>query len=364
MNIQEFINKYNGTNQDFDNGYGSQCVDLARLAVENLWGMQSNVVYPTNPPVGGAVHAYTDFPNSLINGNKNVKRIENSIDNCPVAGDIIIWNRNRGGGNGHIALVTEANINSFTVFEQNNGNGDGYGKDDACKVTQYADYTDVLGWLHCTKFEGDLMSKAGEAVSNSFDGSLQVAINNKRFEQSPFKDNPVLTNAFLGSHDIDYIAGEMISRDKTSNEYFESGHNAWGVVDKCNTDYQILTDKYNILKADKASLQAEKDEAQKQHIESLKVSANNLNQCNNQNANLSNTNKNLEVGLAKAPTSTSKPFWMSKKFISTIVLGLIPQIIGFLNPDWRESANQLYSVLVAYLVAQGIVDTTQTLIKK
>jgi CHAP domain len=362
MTIQEFINQYNGTNQDFDNGYGSQCVDLARLAVENLWGIKSNVVFPSNPAVGGAVHAYTDYPNSLINGDSGVKRIENSIDNYPEAGDIIIWNRNRGGGNGHIALVVEASVNSFTVFEQNNGNGDGYGKDDACKVTQYADYTDVLGWLHCTKFGVPTTPTASQL--EPWGASLQQAINNKRFEQPPFKDNPVLTNAFLGSKDADYIAGEMINRDETSRSLFESGNNAWGVVDKCNTDYQILTDKYNMLKADKAILQSEKDEAQKQHILDLKTATDNLITFQNQNANLSNINKNLEVELAKAPTSTSKPFWQSKKFISTIALGLIPQVISFLNPDWKESANQLYSVLVAYLVAQGIIDTTQTITKK
>jgi CHAP domain len=352
MNTQEFINQYKGTNQDFDNGYGSQCVDLARLAVEKLWGIKSNVVFPANPAVGGAAHAYTDYPNSLINGNSDsVKTIENSIDNCPVEGDIIIWNRNKGGGNGHIALVTEANVNSFTVFEQNNGNGDGYGKDDACKITQYADYTDVLGWLHCTKRDQALTAKHG-TVTVSDQTTMEGFINKYKSKY------PNLDQLWVRSRQQNGFGAvaEMIMVDYVQPLEVD--------LTKANADYQILVDKYNILKADKANLQIEKDEAQKQHIESLQVSANNLNQCNNQNANLSNTNKNLEVELAKAPTSTSKPFWQSKKFISTIVLGLIPQIIGFLNPEWRESANQLYSVLIAYLVAQGVVDTTQTLIKK
>jgi len=70
-------------------------------------------------------------------------KIQNSPNAYPVAGDIICWNGRTGGGYGHIAIVTESNADedSFTVFEQNNPAGS------PPKITKYTKWTNVIGWL-------------------------------------------------------------------------------------------------------------------------------------------------------------------------------------------------------------------------
>jgi CHAP domain len=262
ITLQQFIQKYNGTNQDFDGGWSGQCVDLARMWAEEGWGIKTNVVYPANPNIGGAVHAYTDYPNSLINGNTKIQRIENSVNNFPVSGDIIIWNRNKGGGFGHIAVIKEADINSFTVVEQNNGNGDGYGKDDAIKITKYPDYTDVLGWLNNPEEDVEPPQNLNLEGLNDAEKSAILAL-----------DMVTVANTFRDRHDElkirksfhiqseedmnEWVKNWGVARLKelgirtyTKEEYDElwaSGHEAWGIIDQNKVDYKILQDNYNKL---------------------------------------------------------------------------------------------------------------------
>jgi CHAP domain len=220
ISLQEFTQKYIGTNQDFDGGWGGQCVDLARMWVQEGWGLQSNQVLPSDPENGGAVHAYTDYPNSLINGNTRVKRIENRPDNHPDAGDIIIWNENMGGGFGHIAVVVDANSNNFTVLEQNNGNGDGYGQDDAIKSTFYSDYTNVPGWLHYEPIVQPIENTP--PVEIDFTG-----LNDQEVWAILANDKINLRNYFLDRHsEIEKRKSFHIQSEEDLNEWVLK----WGVV--------------------------------------------------------------------------------------------------------------------------------------
>jgi len=74
---------------------------------------------------------------------ENLIKIPNSPNAYPVAGDLMCWDSSMGGGYGHIAIVTESNADedSFTVFEQNNPLGS------PPKITKYTKWNGVIGWL-------------------------------------------------------------------------------------------------------------------------------------------------------------------------------------------------------------------------
>ena len=145
MTLQEFIQKWQGNGYQENSNFGYQCVAAAKIYIYDCWGIQPTVVRND----GGAKNVYFDFPNSMIGGRGDiVELIPNTPDGVPNAGDVIIWGANMGGGYGHIAIVTDANKNTFTVLQQNGGNGDGEGSDDYFHIANYPNYNNVLGWLH------------------------------------------------------------------------------------------------------------------------------------------------------------------------------------------------------------------------
>lgn len=68
------------------------------------------------------------------------QKFVNTPDAIPQEGDIMVWNKNMGSGFGHTAIVTSANINTFTVFEQNTNIKTPH-------TNTYPNYTNVIGWL-------------------------------------------------------------------------------------------------------------------------------------------------------------------------------------------------------------------------
>lgn len=132
ITFDEFINKWLGKKADFDGYYGGQCVDLYRFYVQEVLG------FPQSPGVGGAAEIWDSADPDYYD----------FIDNDPLAvpekGDIVIWNRNAGGGFGHVSIYLEGNVNSFTSLDQNWPTLD--------KVTKTKhNYTNVIGWLHPKK---------------------------------------------------------------------------------------------------------------------------------------------------------------------------------------------------------------------
>jgi hypothetical protein len=138
--LTNFITKYENKNVNW--GGLAQCMALANRYRNDLTGL--------DPDQGinlfSAWQIYAE-PKGFFNSATKYERIENQPDNYPNAGDIIIWNKNQGQGNGHVAIVTRADVKSFGVFEQNTGNGDGEGYDDRSRINSYPDYSDVMGWL-------------------------------------------------------------------------------------------------------------------------------------------------------------------------------------------------------------------------
>lgn len=131
MNLNEFIKKYSGKKVDWDGYYGGQCVDLARQYIDE--------VLELNQPRGvrGACNFWDNF-DSDQNLNGQFEKIKNTLPFIPQAGDIMIWDCSVGGGYGHISIVTEADINKFTSFDQN------WRALNVCELTKH-DYKNVLG---------------------------------------------------------------------------------------------------------------------------------------------------------------------------------------------------------------------------
>jgi len=225
LTLQEFVQKYTGTNQDFDGGYGSQCVDYARLYAEQVWGIKTNVVYPPSPADGGAKHAFTDYPRSFINGRGDlVERISNTSTNCPQAGDIIIWNEKKGNSWGHIAIVINADVNRFRVSEQNTGNGDGFGSDDAIRYNNY-DYKDVLGWLRLRQNKSEPTKSGVVDLSNlNEQEKAMINLNNKEAIANTLRDR---------NHEIVTLKNKVLnleSENRTKNQKIFELENGLGNV--------------------------------------------------------------------------------------------------------------------------------------
>lgn len=116
MNFDEFVKKYLGTPTDYDKASGVQCVDLAKLYLNKVFGIKPGTW-------GNAKNYWTGFSShpELV---KNFKKIKNTPDFVPKKGDIVIWNGDISSKNdyGHIAIATgEGNTSYFYSYDQNWG---------------------------------------------------------------------------------------------------------------------------------------------------------------------------------------------------------------------------------------------------
>ena len=140
--MDEFIKKYLGKKLDWDGFYGGQCVDLYRYYVHEVLG------FPQSPGVGGAAEIWDSADP------KYYDFIKNTPTGIPNKGDIIVWNRNVGGGFGHVAIFIEGDVNAFVSLDQNWPTLD--------KVTKTKhDYKNIIGWLR--PHIGGSMDEAMEA---------------------------------------------------------------------------------------------------------------------------------------------------------------------------------------------------------
>ena len=113
MNYQEFINEYNGKSFDYDGKAGIQCVDLIKMYLNKVFGL--------NPGSwGNAKDYYENFNNLPL---KNYfTRIKNTPDLIPQKGDICIWGTGLGNKYGHIAISTgEGTTKQFYSYDLNWG---------------------------------------------------------------------------------------------------------------------------------------------------------------------------------------------------------------------------------------------------
>jgi len=154
MNFDEFIAKYLGKKVDFDGAYGGQCVDLFRQYNKDCLG----IAQPRG--VNGAADFWTNY-DSDPNLKNNFDKIPNTPTGLPQKGDVMFWNKNAGGGFGHVAIYIQGNVNSFVSLDQNWPTLD--------KVTKTThDYKNVLGWMRPKGGNmGELPANFGDIVKKS-----------------------------------------------------------------------------------------------------------------------------------------------------------------------------------------------------
>lgn len=113
MNYNEFINTYLGKGFDYDGVSGVQCVDLAKMYLDKVFGLKPGAW-------GNAKDYYENFNNLPL---KNVfTRIANNSSFVPQKGDIVVWGAGLGNTYGHIAIATgEGNASTFSSHDLNWG---------------------------------------------------------------------------------------------------------------------------------------------------------------------------------------------------------------------------------------------------
>jgi len=127
MTLKEFIANNNGKKVDFDGNYGAQCFDLFQFYNRDVVGGSF---------VGGegAKDIWNTYPKNLYT------KVANTPTGIPPVGSVIIWGSDYGPW-GHVAIVTEANVDTFKALSQN----DPIGRE--THIKSYPNYNGVLGWL-------------------------------------------------------------------------------------------------------------------------------------------------------------------------------------------------------------------------
>lgn len=131
MNYNEFINAYNGKSFDYDGVAGVQCVDLAKMYLDKVFGIKAGAW-------GNAKDYYENFYNLPLKS--SFTRIANTTSFVPQKGDIVVWGAGLGNTYGHIAIATgEGNTSNFYSYDLN------WGSKTVHKVQH--NYTGFLGVL-------------------------------------------------------------------------------------------------------------------------------------------------------------------------------------------------------------------------
>lgn len=113
MTFDQFVKAHNGKQIDFDGTSGVQCVDLIKAYMNEVLGMPAGSI----GRMGNAYQFWT----------ATKKPLKAAVDKVPYKkgmvfqkGDIAVWNRNMGGGFGHVALCTGERTGSwFATYDQN-----------------------------------------------------------------------------------------------------------------------------------------------------------------------------------------------------------------------------------------------------
>ena len=107
MKLKDFIKKYEGRKVEAGGPSAKfQCVDLVNQYIAEVLKLPK--ILWTNA---------CDFPKKA--DRKYWDWIVNTPLGVPKEGDIIVWNKNAGGGYGHVAIFIEGDVNSFRSLDQN-----------------------------------------------------------------------------------------------------------------------------------------------------------------------------------------------------------------------------------------------------
>jgi regulator of replication initiation timing len=134
--LKDFINKWinkgsvGNTPENKGQCVGLVCVWVDELGLDHIWGNAKDLWKNYNPN-------QFDF-------------VLNTADAYPIAGDIIVWNENMGGGYGHTAIATGVNQTEgkatdwFEAFSQNDPTGS------PCILKKYS-YDNITGFIRPKK---------------------------------------------------------------------------------------------------------------------------------------------------------------------------------------------------------------------
>lgn len=125
QNLEQFIASWTGQYNNYDGGFGPQCVDLVNQYVVDVLGERSWK--------GNAIDKWNSYPTDKY------ERLINTPSFIPQRGDIVVW-KNVSNGLGHIAIYYFGNVNNFQSFDQNWPEGS------RCHMQNH-NYTNVLGVL-------------------------------------------------------------------------------------------------------------------------------------------------------------------------------------------------------------------------
>lgn len=113
MTFDQFVKAHNGKEIDFDGTSGVQCVDLIKAYMNEVLGMPASSI----GRLGNAYQFWTATRHPLRDAVDKVAYKKGMVFQ---KGDIAVWNRNMGGGYGHVALCTGERTGSwFATYDQN-----------------------------------------------------------------------------------------------------------------------------------------------------------------------------------------------------------------------------------------------------
>jgi CHAP domain len=154
--FNKWIKTYTGTRIDIDSfpkGGVYQCVDYSQFFIQDFGGLAYKIMLKS----GGAKDYFEDFPRSGVRPEWNAEKIPNEADNYPLAGDVVIYNASWGGGYGHVGIALDGcTSQKLIISEQNNGQGDGDGRNGDEVKTRTGNYTGVLGWIRIPKIHNKI----------------------------------------------------------------------------------------------------------------------------------------------------------------------------------------------------------------
>jgi hypothetical protein len=88
----------------------------------------------------GAAAFFENYANDKVLRD-NFTLIKNMPEALPRYDDVMIWNRKKGQGYGHVSVFIHGDAIDFTSFDQN------WSTISKCADTRH-DYVNVVGWLH------------------------------------------------------------------------------------------------------------------------------------------------------------------------------------------------------------------------
>jgi hypothetical protein len=124
--LRKFIYEWKGKIAVGDTaGNKGQCVGLVEEWIDTL----------------GLPHVWGNAADLLANADTtHYRKVSNAPTNFPIPGDIVVWDRTWGNGDGHTAICITGAVMSFTAFEQNDPDG-------STPHMKLYTYDGVMGWL-------------------------------------------------------------------------------------------------------------------------------------------------------------------------------------------------------------------------